>query len=404
MRLKILITLYIIYNIFISTACNIEAKPKTPPPTIDTLQQQPIKPAALLSEEYLPLLRNKRVALIANQTSQTADKHLLDFLLENNINVVKIFSPEHGFRGNKERNKSDNSKIDPKTKLPIIPMFGKQRKPLPKDLKDVDILLFDIQDVGVRFYTYISTMHLGMEAAAQNNLQFIVLDRPNPLGDYIDGCILQPKFKSFVGMHPIPIVHGLTVGELALMINGEGWLANGIKCNLKVIKCQNYNHSKKWSLAIKPSPNLPNDLSIRLYPSLCLFEATKVSIGRGTPYPFQVIGYPDSSLGSFSFIPKDLPGVQSNPVQENKRCFGEDLRTEKLSNKFTLKYIIKYNQALRYKGVKMITNPRWFNLLAGNDKLLSQIRQGKTEAQIKKSWQKDLEEYKQLRKKYLLYP
>lgn len=383
------------------TEPSVHSKEKT---TISAPKADTIKPAALLPEKYLPLLRQKKVALIANQTARVNDKHLLDFLLENKIEVVKIFSPEHGFRGQLERGKTYDKSIDEKTGLPIVPMYGRTRKPKAKDLQGVDVMVFDIQDVGVRFYTYISSMHLAMEAAAENNVDFIVLDRPNPLGDYVDGPVLQLKFKSFVGMHPIPVVHGLTVGELAQMINGEAWLANGLKCNLSVVKCENYKHNKTWSLAVKPSPNLPNDLSIRLYPSLCFFEATNVSIGRGTKFPFQVIGYPDSSLGNFSFTPKDLPGFQTNPIQENKICYGEDLRNEDLKHKFSLKYFIKYFNTLKASGTDIITRPKWFNLLAGNDSLLKQIRQGQSESEIRNSWSKDLEEYKKIRKKYLLYP
>jgi uncharacterized protein YbbC (DUF1343 family) len=363
-----------------------------------------IKPGARLPEKYLPLLKGKRVGLIANQTSLVKDEHLLDFLMRNGVDVVKIFSPEHGFRGNIERGKSFNAHTDEKTGLPIIPMYGNSRKPQAETLENVDILVFDIQDVGARFYTYISSMHLAMEAAAENDKAFLVLDRPNPLGDYTDGPILDLKFRSFVGMHPIPVVHGLTVGELALMINGEGWLANEAACKLTVIPCENYSHSDAWHLEVKPSPNLPNDVSVRLYPSLCFFEATQVSIGRGTEFPFQLIGYPDSSLGAFSFTPKDMPGVQMNPVQENQKCYGVDLRDRSLDAKFTLKYLIQFNDALKSKGIKMISNPRWFNLLAGNDKLLKQINEGKSEQEIKASWQAELEAYNAMRKKYLLYP
>jgi uncharacterized protein YbbC (DUF1343 family) len=387
------------------TACGKPKKKDTP--AKETIAPEPadtIKPGALLPEKYLPLLKGKRVGLIANQTSLVNGEHLLDFLMRNEIEVVKIFSPEHGFRGNIERGKSFNAHTDEKTGLPIIPMYGNSRKPKPENLKDIDILVFDIQDVGARFYTYISSMHLAMESAAENDKAFLILDRPNPLGDYTDGPVLDLKYKSFVGMHPIPVVHGLTVGELAQMINGEGWLADKVVCKLTVIPCENYSHSDAWHLEVKPSPNLPNDVSIRLYPSLCFFEATDVSIGRGTEFPFQVIGYPDSSLGNFSFIPKDMPGVQMNPVQENKKCYGTDLRDSSLDAKFTLKYLIAFNKALKKIGVTMISNPRWFNLLAGNNSLARQINEGKSEQEIKAGWKPELEAYKSIRKKYLLYP
>jgi len=362
-----------------------------------------IKVAAERSDFYLSLLKEKKVALVVNQSSTVKDKHLVDFLLENKINVVKIFAPEHGFRGNIDRGKHFNNKIDKKTDLSIIAMYGKNRKPKAEQLKGVDIVIFDIQDVGVRFYTYISSMHYVMEACAENNKKVIIFDRPNPLGDYVDGPVLKPKFKSFVGMHQIPVVHGLTVGELAMMINEEGWLKNGIKCDLEVIKMQNYNHSKHWSLNIKPSPNLPNDVSIRLYPSLCFFEATNVSIGRGTLFPFQVIGYPNKNFGNFTFTPKDIPEMQINPLHENITCYGINLqKTNPDTTFFTLKYIIDFASKFKNKN-EFITKINWFNLLAGNNVLAKQIISGMSEKEIRETWQKDLDKYKLLRKKYLLY-
>lgn len=351
--------------------------------------------------EYLPLLKGKKIAIVANQTSVIDSVHLLDFLLFKNVNVVKVFALEHGFRGNIDRGQNFSAEIDRKTGIPIVAMYGKNRKPKAEQLTDIDIVIFDIQDVGVRFYTYISSMHLVMEACAENNKKLIILDRPNPLGFYIDGPVLKPEFKSFVGMHPIPIVHGLTVGELALMINGEGWLKNGLKCDLIVIKAKNYKHSDKWHINIKPSPNLPNDKAILLYPSLCFFEATQVSIGRGTKFPFQVIGYPDSSFGNFTFIPEDIPGKQINPVQEGKTCYGIDLR--KTNNvKFTLRYLIEFYNKFHNKS-KFITRKKWFNLLAGNSDLYKQIMSGMSEEAIRKTWQKDIMTFKKKRKKYLLY-
>jgi len=364
-------------------------------------ETQQIKTAAEQYELYLPLIKEKRVALVVNQTSLIQGTHIVDFLLENNINIIKIFAPEHGFRGDIERGEHFNNKIDKKTGLPIIAMYGKNRKPKQEQLKDIDIVIFDIQDVGVRFYTYISSMHYVMEACAEANKKVIILDRPNPLGDYVDGPVLKTKFKSFVGMHKIPIVHGLTVGELAIMINEEGWLKNSIKCDLEVVKMQNYNHSMHYSLSTKPSPNLPNDIAIRLYPSLCFFEATNISIGRGTEFPFQVIGFPNKSFGNFTFIPRDIPGTQMNPIHENKICYGIDLQ-EVENSYFTLKYIIDFVSKFKNKN-DLITKRKWFNLLAGNDELAEQIISGMNENQIRKSWQKDLDKYKLLRKKYLLY-
>ncbi len=371
-------------------------------------QQADINPIIMGAEQYekyLPLLENKRVALVVNQSSLIKNTHLVDFLLEKGVKIQKIFAPEHGFRGNIDRGKHINNELDEKTGLPIVSMYGKNRRPTDEQMADVDIMLFDIQDVGARFFTYISSMNEAMEACTKNKIPFIVLDRPNPLGDYVDGPVRQEKFKSFVGMHPIPIVHGLTVGELAKMINGENWLENGKQCDLTVITMENYKHSMHYSLQVKPSPNLPNDLSIRLYPSLCFFEATEVSIGRGTNFPFQVIAYPDPDFGDSLFIPHDIPGMQMNPIQEGKVCYGVDLRNAKPDTVyFTLKYVIDFAKKFREKGDTLVTKLRWFNLLAGNDVLLKQINKGLSEKEIKASWKKELDEYKTMRKKYLLYP
>ena len=355
------------------------------------------------SELYLDSIKNKRVALVVNQSSLVKKQHLLDYLIEKQINVVKVFAPEHGFRGNVDRGKHINNDIDQETGVSIISMYGKNRRPTNKQIEDVDIIIFDIQDAGARFFTYISSMHEVMEACAINKKQLIIFDRPNPLGDYIDGPIRQKQFKSFVGMHPIPIVHGLTVGELAQMINGEGWLENKNKCKLKIIKVKNYKHSMQYVLPVKPSPNLPNQLSIRLYPSLCFFEATNISIGRGTKFPFQVVGYPDKVFGDSLFIPKDIKGMQINPIQEGKVCYGVDLRSLKPENqKFTLKYLINFYKKSNFKD-KFFSREKWFKLLSGNKKLLEQIKNGLSEKEIKASWQKELEQYKLMRKKYLLY-
>ncbi len=353
-------------------------------------------------DKYINLLIGKKVGLVVNQTSLVGNKHLLDVLLENNINIVKIFALEHGFRGNADRGKHISNSKDEKTGTPIVAIFGKNRKPPVEQISDLDIVVFDVQDVGVRFFTYISSMHNVMEACAENNKDFLVLDRPNPLGDYVAGPVRKAKYKSFVGMHPIPIVHGLTVGELAGMINGELWLKGEIKCNLKVIKVENYKHSDKWSLPVKPSPNLPTDISIRLYPALCLFEATSVSIGRGTKFPFQVIGYPDSTFGNFTFTPKDIEGMQTNPLHEGKLCYGEDLRKTLLDTKFTLKYFINYYNQFEDKS-KFVTRENWFNLLIGNSEVLKQIKSGMSEIEIEKTWETELKEYNEMRVKYLLY-
>ncbi len=353
-------------------------------------------------DEYLPLLWGEKVALVANQSSLVAEKHLLDVLVEKKINVVKIFALEHGFRGNAERGATIKNGTDEKTGVPIVSLFGKGHKPTPESLANVDIVVFDIQDAGARFFTYISSMHNIMEACAENNIKLLILDRPNPLGDYVDGPIRQKGFESFVGMHPIPIVHGLTVGELALMINGEGWLKDGKQCNVTIIEIANYKHSTVYELPVRPSPNLPNYLSLRLYPSLCLFESTQISIGRGTDFPFQVIGYPDAKFGKFTFTPHDIEGVQMNPEQEGKLCYGIDLRNEKKDAKFTLKYIIDFYNKSDFKTT-FFAREKWFNLLIGNDAILKMIKEGKSEDEIRQTWQADLEKYKEMRKHYLLY-
>lgn len=355
------------------------------------------------SELYLNLLKNKRIGLVVNPSSMVKNEHLVDFLLKNKIEVAKIFAPEHGFRGNIDRGGHVKDEKDEKTGLPVVSMFGKNKRPTKEQLTNVDIMIFDIQDAGARFFTYISSMQEVMEACAAHKKKLIIFDRPNPLGDYVDGPVRQPGFKSFVGMQPIPIVHGLTVGELANMINGEKWLENGAHCDLTVIKVKNYKHSMHYQLPIKPSPNLPNYLSVRLYPSLCFFEATEISVGRGTEFPFQVIGYPDPEFGDSLFVPHDIKGMQMNPIQEGKTCYGVDLRTLNPENvTFTLKYLIDFYK--KYKNKEAFFNrPEWFNLLAGNDKLLIQIKAGKTEQEIKESWIPELDKYQKLRKKYLLY-
>lgn len=397
---RLLIILMSVCSCF-GSSCNSQKESKLENET--KIVENKIISGAEQPQYYLDLIKDKRIGLVVNQTSRVGDKYLLDFLLEKKINVIKIFAPEHGFRGNVDRGDHVKSDIDKTTGIPIVSMFGKNKRPADEQLKDLDIVVFDIQDVGVRFFTYISSMHEVMEACAKNSKQLIVLDRPNPLGDYIDGPVRQEKFKSFVGMHPIPIVHGLTVGELARMINGEKWLEGGKKCNLVVIKVANYNHSMHYSLPVKPSPNLTNDLSVRLYPSLCLFEATEISIGRGTLFPFQVIAYPDPNMGDSLFIPKDIEGMQKDPEQEGKVCYGVDLRKLQANEiRFTLKYFIDFYNQFKEKD-KFFSRPEWFNLLAGNDILIEQIKKGLSETKIKASWKTELDAYKEMRMKYLLY-
>ncbi len=351
---------------------------------------------------YLSKLKNKSSALVVNQTSKIGDQHLVDFLLRNKLTVKRIFAPEHGFRGEAGAGELiDNSK-DPVTGISIVSIYGKNQKPTPDQLKDVDIVLFDIQDVGCRFYTYISTLHYVMEACAENNKTLLILDRPNPNGDYFDGPVLQPTFKSFVGLDPIPVVHGCTIGELAQMINGEKWLANGIQTRLEVIKIANYTHSTQYEPPVRPSPNLPNYLSIRLYPSLCFFEATSVSVGRGTQFPFQVLGYPDATFGKFSFMPSGIKGMEMNPLQKDKPCFGDDLRELTAVPHFTLSFFINWLHKFKNKD-EFLTRSQWFNKLMGNDLVLKLILEGKGEVEIRKSWSAELTRYGVMRQKYLLY-
>src|SRR5690606_10141117 len=306
---------------------------------------------------------------------------------------------EHGFRGEADAGAHIKNETDSKTGLPLVSLYGKNKKPTAEQLKDIDVILFDIQDVGVRFYTYISTLHYVMEAAAENNKTVLVLDRPNPNGDYVDGPVLEKANVSFVGMHEIPLVHGLTVGELAKMLNGEKWLEGGKQCALEIIPVKNYTHKTLYNLPVKPSPNLPNQQSIRLYPSLGLFEGTNVSEGRGTEKPFQIIGSPFYKDTAFSFVPKSVPGA-TNPPHLNTRCYGKDLSNIKAPN-FTLSYLIDF-----YKNSKQ--PEKFFNSfltkLAGTDQLRKQIEAGMTESEIRKTWQPALKRYKETRKKYLLYP
>lgn len=359
---------------------------------------QEIKVGAERTGVYLPLLEGKSVGIVVNQTSTIKHTHLVDSLLSLGVTIKGIFGPEHGFRGNADAGEKVTNNRDTKTGIPIISLYGKNKKPTAEQLKGIDMIIFDIQDVGVRFYTYISTMHYIMEACAENGIPLIILDRPNPNGDYTAGPILELEYRSFVGMHPIPVVHGLTVGELANMINGEGWLEKSIKCDLTVVTIENWTHSTTYQLPIKPSPNLPNHQSIRLYPSLCFFEATTISIGRGTYFPFQVIGDTIARDSSFSFTPTSIIGMSKYPKFENKTCYGSDLR-KVIPPHFSLDYLIKY-LTLPHTS---INRPDFFNLLAGNKTLLEQIKTGKTATEIKASWQTDLNAYNTMREKYLLY-
>ncbi|HEX5170009.1 MAG TPA: DUF1343 domain-containing protein [Cyclobacteriaceae bacterium] len=348
----------------------------------------------------LPKLNDKRVALVVNNTAVVGKKHLADTLKDLGVNLKKILAPEHGFRGNADAGEHVNDSVDQKLGIPIVSIYGKSRKPSAKQLEDVDIIIFDIQDVGVRFFTYTSTMHYLMEACAENNKKLIILDRPNPNGSYIDGPVLEPEFKSFLGLNPLPLVHGLTVGELAQMINGEGWLEDGKPCALEIIPLRNWKHEDSYSLPIKPSPNLPNDQAIKLYPSLGLFEGVNISVGRGTQMPFQILGHPDFKDMPFQFTPASIEGMSKNPPFQDKVCHGIDLRNVKVEPKVDLSYLIKLYQAFPDKQ-KFFNSG--FNAHAGNAKLKEQIISGTSEDDIRKTWQSDLEKYKIIRRKYLLY-
>ena len=348
-------------------------------------------------EEIINSIDNKNLAIVGNQTSLVNDIHLVDTLLSLKQNIVSVFSPEHGFRGTEDAGAKIDNEFDSKTGLPIISLYGKNKKPTSEQLKGIDIIIFDIQDVGARFYTYISTLHYVMEAAGENNIKVIVLDRPNPNGHYVDGPILEKEFKSFVGMHEVPIVHGMTIGEYANMIVGEKWIDDS--CELEVINMINYNRNNLYELPIKPSPNLPNSKSINLYPSLCLFEGTNVSVGRGTDKPFQHFGSPFLKFYSYAFIPKSGPGSKF-PKHENKTCTGRNLETYPYLSSINLSWLI---ESFKQTSNKEDFFNSFFDKLAGSDKLRTQIISGLNEKEIKSSWEPGLKEFKKTRDKYLLY-
>lgn len=370
-------------------------------------QAQALRMGAERTFLYFDQLAGKKVAVCGNQSSTVGNKHLVDTLLASGINVVTIFCPEHGFRGNAEAGAHINSSIDEKTGIPIVSLYGKNKKPTLTP-HSIDIILFDIQDVGCRFYTYISTLHYVMEAAAENNIEVIILDRPNPNGYFVDGPVLDTAFKSFVGMHPVPVVHGMTIGEYGRMINGEGWLAHGIHCRLQVVPMDNYTHNTRYKLPIAPSPNLQTAEAIYLYPSLCLFEGTPISVGRGTKIPFQVYGHPQLTAGDYHFTPVPIPGVSENPPQKGLDCRGYNLSEYantrlNLGNRFEISYIINAYKHFPDKEKFFLAN-NFFDKLAGSSQLRKDIIAGKTEEEIRASWQPRLEQFKQTRKNYLLYP
>lgn len=372
-----------------------------------------IKTGADRTGLYLSKLKGKRVAIVANQTSiikkkkivMTSEKphndsytHLVDSLLSLNINIKKVFAPEHGFRGKADAGEIVKDGVDTKTGLPIISLYGKNKKPSKEQLKGIDVILFDIQDVGARFYTYISSLHYVMEAAAESRIPVIVLDRPNPNGHYIDGPVLEFEHKSFVGMHPVPVAYGMTIGEYGKMINGEKWLANNIKAKLTVIPLKNYTHQSEYSLPVKPSPNLPNDKAINLYPSLCFFEGTNVNAGRGTNKQFQVYGSPFLNQKGYSYTPKANEGAKY-PKHQHMICYGEDLSNEEKLSSLNLSWLIKAHQQNK---TKHFFNA-FFTKLAGTKKLQEQIEKGISQEEIKASWKEGLDTFKKIREKYLIY-
>jgi len=363
------------------------------------------KPAVQVGADQLdvllPKLNGKDIALVVNHTSLVGRTHLTDTLISSGITIKKVFAPEHGFRGAAADGEKISDAVDSKTVLPIISLYGTNRKPTPEQLSDVQLVIFDIQDVGTRFYTYISTMHLVMEACAEQGKKMIILDRPNPNGNYVDGPMRVPALRSFVGMHPIPIVHGLTVGELAGMINGEGWLEKGLKCDVEIIPVKNWTHQDFYSLPVKPSPNLPNDQAVKLYPSLCLFEGTVISVGRGTQTPFLIIGNPEFKDMPFSFTPVAIPGMSNDPPHKGKTCYGVDLSSVEVPPRINLQYLLDFYNKYSDKENFFIGS---FDRLAGTPVLKEQIRQGMTEEQIKATWQADLDAYRTMRAKYLMYP
>lgn len=390
-----------------------------------TSNKEGFKTGADQPEKYLALLKNKRVAVVTNQTGlvtrvryYNAAKDpstgcakgmkidtlsIVDFLVENKINIKSIFAPEHGFRGDADAGEKVKNGVDVKTGIPIVSLYGNNKKPKPDQLKGIDVVVFDIQDVGVRFYTYISTLTYLMEAAAENNVEIMVLDRPNPHDGYIDGPVLKKKWESFVGMHEVPVVYGLTIGEYGKMVNGEKWLKNGVQAKYTLIEMKNYHKKKRYAILDKPSPNLPNDQSINLYPSLCFFEGTQVSVGRGTDLPFQVYGSPWTKDLPYQFTPKPNFGAK-DPFLNGKLCYGENLSDYSHDlRKINLEWLIKAYKNYKNPQQDFFLKNLFFDTLAGSDELRKQIVSGKSEKEIKSSWKADLEKFKEIRKKYIVY-
>ena len=354
---------------------------------------------------YFDDLRGQQVAVVANPTSRIGNRHLVDTLLSAGIKVDRVFAPEHGFRGEAEAGEEIRDGRDPKTGLSVVSLYGNHKKPTPEDLKGIDLVIFDIQDVGVRFYTYISTLHYVMEACSENEIPLLVLDRPNPNAFYVDGPVLDTAFRSFVGLHPVPVVYGMSIGEYARMINGEGWLAGGRTCRLQVVPCSGWDHQTEYILPVKPSPNLPNQPSIYLYPTTCFFEGTVFSLGRGTGFPFQVYGHP-TVKGDFAFTPVSIPGVSLRPPHEGKVCSGRDLRKDGIAQVARTRGLVVewLLDAYSLYGKKDDFFISYFRTLSGTERLKEMIRSGKQPQEIRASWQNEIHSFLKIRKKYLMYP
>lgn len=404
LKVKIFVSFILFFQLNCSTTGNQEASEQTGTALAVAETPPSLEIGAAQLSEYLPALAGKKVGLIVNNTSLIGERHLVDVLLENKVDIRAIFAPEHGFRGTADAGEHVDSGKDPQTGLPIVSLYGKNRKPQEDQLQGLDWLIFDIQDIGVRFYTYISTMYNVMDVCAKLGVQFMVLDRPNPNGHYVDGPILEPEFQSFVGMNPVPVVHGMTIAEYAQMINGQGWLSEGRTCKLTVIPCRNYTHQTAYDLPVKPSPNLPNMRSIYLYPSTCFFEGTIASEGRGTDKQFQVFGHPDYPAGDYTFTPTPGPGA-SDPKLKGQECHGHDLThldpaAVRAEARINLNYVIDFYRNFPNKDKLFI---KYFDTLAGTTSLREQIVAGKSDEEIHASWKADLDTYKAMRKQYLLY-
>ena len=406
--MNVLICLYTVFSL-ISCTGNIENKFNTnnfsEPETYEVSTPAPIIPAAERLQLYLPSLKNKKVGIVVNHTSRVGERHLVDTLLSLDVSIQKIFAPEHGFKG--EADAGEKVQDGLYKDIPVISLYGKNRKPTDAQMSGLDVIIFDIQDVGVRFYTYISTMTYVMESAAQNAVPIVVLDRPNPNGFYVDGPVLEEEFSSFVGLHQVPVVYGMTIGEYANMVNGEAWLEGSVKADLTIIPCHNYDHTMTYDLPVKPSPNLPNLKSILLYPSLCFFEGTTVSIGRGTSKQFQIIGHPSVDTKPFTFTPKPGDGA-ANPKLNGQACNGIDLSVLSVSDlvkgrELNIDYVLDFYKSLVAKQSPFFNDNNFFEKLAGTTSFRNDIKAGKSAEEIKSSWKPKLNQFKLIRKKYLLY-